>query len=315
MVQNSQPPAVAAEPITTSVLLQEMDLHWANNAGLRANTRKRYLTPIRRFLTAQFPTGDIDWPAVTPTAIAGFVTTELQRHSNRSTQRSLCTAIRCLLRYLQLKHSFTSGTELLLPRLPQWRQAHLPQALSDDQIKALLATCSGHLPGDVRCRSLLLLFTRLGMRTGEVAALSLDDIDWIGGSILIRSGKNRRDRSLPLPLEVGEALVAHLRNPRPPTAPRVVFPASLPPFSATQNYNRVRAEIRKLLRKAGIRGVRLGAHVLRHTSASTMVNNGASFKEVADVLGHKSLQTTAIYAKLDLTHLAAVALPWSGGGQ
>ena len=74
MVQNSQPPAVAAEPITTHVLLQEMDLHWANNAGLRANTRKRYLTQIRRFLTAQFPAGEIDWAAVTPTAIAGFVT-------------------------------------------------------------------------------------------------------------------------------------------------------------------------------------------------------------------------------------------------
>jgi site-specific recombinase XerD len=315
MVQNSHPPAVAAEPITTRVLLQEMDLHWANNAGLRANTRKRYLTPIRRFLTAQFPAGDIDWAAVTPTAIAAFVTTELQRHSNRSTQRNLCTAIRCLLRYVQLKYSFPSGTELLLPRLPQWRQAALPQALSDNQLETLLTTCSGHLPGDVRCRSLLLLFTRLGMRTGEVAALSIDDIDWIGGSILIKGSKNRRDRSLPLPFDVGEALVAYLRNPRPPTAPRVVFPASLPPFSSTQNYNRVRAEIRKLLRKAGIRGVRLGAHVLRHTSACTLVNNGASFKEVADVLGHKSLQTTAIYAKLDLTHLAAVALPWNGGGQ
>jgi len=315
MVQNLHPPAVAAEPITTRVLLQEIDLHWANNAGLRENTRKRYLTPIRRVLTAQFPAGEIDWAAFAPTAIAGFVTTELQRHSNRSTQRNFCTAIRCLLRYMQLKYSLPSGTELLLPRLPQWRQAALPQALSDNQLEALLATCSGHLPGDVRCRSLLLLFTRLGMRTGEVAALSIDDIDWIGGSILIRGSKNRRDRSLPLPLDVGEALVAYLRNSRPPTAPRVVFPASLPPFSATQNYNRVRAEIRKLLRKAGIRGVRLGAHVLRHTSACTMVNNGASFKEVADVLGHKSLQTTAIYAKLDLTHLAAVALPWSGGGQ
>jgi len=153
------------------------------------------------------------------------------------------------------------------------------------------------------------------MRTGEVAALSIDDIDWSNGSILIKGGKNRRDRSLPLPVDVGEALVAHLRNPRPVDTPRMGFLASRPPYSPTQNYDRVRAEIRKLLRKTGIFGVRLGAHVLRHTAASTMVNRGASFKEVADVLGHKSLTTTSIYAKLDLASLAAVALPWDGCGQ
>jgi site-specific recombinase XerD len=266
-------------------------------------------------LTAQFPTGEIEWTSVTPTAIAGFITTELQRHTNRSTQRTVCTAIRGLLRYLQLNYSFPAGTELLLPRLPYWRQARLPQTLSEGQLQSLLATCKGDLPDDLRCRSLLLLFTRLGMRTGEVAALSIDDVDWANGCVLIKGAKNRRDRSLPLPPEVGESLVAHLRNPRPADAPRMVFLASRPPYNATQNYDRVRAEIRKVLRKTGISGVRLGAHVLRHTAASTMVNHGASFKEIADVLGHKSLTTTTIYAKLDLTNLADVALPWSGGCQ
>jgi integrase/recombinase XerD len=313
-MQNSHLRSSTAELVATSAFLRELDLHWANNAGLREGTRKRYLSQIRRFLTAQFPTGYIEWTSVSPTAVAGFVATELQGHPNRSTQRTVCTAIRGLLRYLQLKYSFFNGAELLLPRLPYWRQARLPQALSKGQLQSLLETCTGHLPDDLRRRSLLLLFTRLGMRTSEVAALSIDDIDWTNGCVLLKGGKNRRDRSLPLPLEVGESLAAHLRNPRPADAPRMVFLASRPPYNATQNYNRVRAEIRKLLRKTGISGVRMGAHVLRHSAASTMVNHGASFKEVADVLGHKSLKTTTIYAKLDLANLATVALPWSGGG-
>jgi site-specific recombinase XerD len=313
-MQNLRPRSDAAEPVATSAFLQELDLHWANNAGLQEGTRKRYLAKIRRFLTAQFPTGEIEWTSVAPTAIAGFITTELQLHVNRSTQRTVCTAMRGLLRYVQVKYSFPAGTELLLPRLPYWRHARLPQTLSEGQLQSLLATCTGFLPDDLRRRSLLLLFTRLGMRTGEVAALSIDDVDWTNGCVVIKGGKNRRDRSLPLPLEVGESLVAHLRNPRPADAPRMVFLASCPPYNATQNYNRVRAEIRKLLRKTGISGVRLGAHALRHTAASMMVNHGATFKEVADVLGHKSLKTTTIYAKLDLANLAKVSLPWSGGG-
>jgi integrase/recombinase XerD len=304
----------AVEPTATGVFLRELNLHWTNNAGLREGTGRRYLPTIRRFLVAQFPTGEIDWTTVTPTAIASFVTTELRRYSNRSTQRSVCTAIRGLLRYVRLKYSLSAGTELLLPRLPYWRQAHLPQRLSESQRQSFLARCTGQLPCDLRCRSLLLLFTRLGMRTGEVAALAIDDIDWTNGSIVIKGGKNRWDRALPLPVDVGDALVAHLRNPRPADTPRMIFLASRPPYSPTQNYDRVRAEIRKLLRKTGISGVRLGAHILRHTVASTMVNSGVSFKEVADVLGHKSLTTTTIYAKLDLASLAGVALPWNGGG-
>ena len=314
-MRNSRSRQDAAETTATGAFLQELELHWTNNAGLRERTGKRYLPTIRRFLVTQFPTGEIEWTTLTPTAIAGFISTELLRYSNRSTQRNVCTAIRALLRYVRLRYSLPAGTELLLPRLPYWRQAHLPQRLSENQLQSLLATCAGQLPCDLRNRSLLLLFTRLGMRTGEVAALSIDDINWSNGSILIKGGKNRRDRSLPLPVDVGEALVAHLRNPRPVDTPRMVFLASRPPYSATQNYDRVRAEIRKLLRKTGISGVRLGAHVFRHTAASTMVNRGASFKEVADVLGHKSLTTTSIYAKLDLASLAAVALPWDGGGQ
>ena len=302
----------SAEQTAADIFLRELDSHWTGNSGFREGTRKKYLAPARRFLKMHFPNGDLNWGLLTPAAVAEFVATELRQYRNRSTQRNFCTAIRALLRYLRLKHSILDGTESLLPRLPNWRHASIPQRLSDGQLASLLAGCAGETPTHRRRRCLLLLFTRLGMRTGEVAALSVDDVDWANGCIFIKGGKNRRDRSLPLPVDVGESLVAHLRSPRPTNAPRFVFLSSRPPYTSNQNCDRVRAEIRKELQKAGISGVRLGAHVLRHTVASTMVNRGASFKEVADVLGHKSLRTTGIYAKLDLTSLAAVALPWSG---
>src|SRR5215467_6608264 len=181
-MQNSQPRPDAG---LTDAFLRELDSHWINNAGLREGTRKRYLPTIRRFLTTQFPTGDIDWSVLTTTSAAGFVTTELERHRNRATQSMVCTSIRSLLRYLRLKNPIPDGMELILPHLPRWRQAHIPQRLSGDQLMTLLAACSGDHAGDVRRKCLLLLCSRLGMRTAEIAALSIDDIDWIHGCILI----------------------------------------------------------------------------------------------------------------------------------
>ena len=136
------------EPVATNVFLQELDSHWTDNAGLREGTRKRYLSKVRQFLNAQFPTDDIEWTSLTPAAMLGFITSELRRHSNRSTQRTLCTAIRALFRYVQLKYSFPEGTALLLPPLPYWPQTRLPQTLSEQQIDSLLAACAGPLPDD-----------------------------------------------------------------------------------------------------------------------------------------------------------------------
>jgi site-specific recombinase XerD len=108
--------------------LLEIEAHWVNDAGLRENTRKRYVPSIRRFLAAQFPTGAVDWASITPVKIADFIATELQRSGNRHTQKGACCAIRALLRYVRLKYSLTGGPELLLPRLPYWRHAPIDEA-------------------------------------------------------------------------------------------------------------------------------------------------------------------------------------------
>ena len=145
----------------------------------------------------------------------------------------------------------------------------------------------------------------------EVADLRLDDIDWRAGTIHIRAHKTRRAGVLPLPRDVGRAIVAYLRVERPKTTERCVFllhgsDGRSSPFGR----GRVSGIVARALRRAGIRAPIFGAHVLRHTLASRMVRRGTSLKEVADFLGHRSLDTTAIYAKLDLPALRDVALPW-----
>ena len=151
----------------------------------------------------------------------------------------------------------------------------------------------------------------MGLRPGEVADLRLDDIDWRGGTIEVRTRKNRRGALLPLPHVVGQALVDYLSGERPVTDERRVFVQHLgvhcgKPISSTA----VSGVVARALRRAAVDAPLAGAYVFRHTVASRMVQQGASLKEVADLLGHRSLDTTTIYAKLDLPRLREVALPW-----
>jgi integrase/recombinase XerD len=159
--------------------------------------------------------------------------------------------------------------------------------------------------------ALLLLCLRLGLRVQEVANLAPGDIDWKNGCLRVRCTKTYSDRLLPFPQDVGDALVAHLRNCR--EHPTRVFEPLRPPCSAKRCYIHVLNSIRYLFGLAGV--IDRGTHSLRHTAATEMVNSGASFKEVADVLGHKAISNTFIYAKLDMRSLRKVALPWPWGAQ
>ena len=219
--------------------------------------------------------------------------------------------LRSLLRYLADDvGAIPAGWDTALPRIANRRHASLPRQLTEAQVQALFGACPKDTSRHVRDRALLLVFLRLGLRREEVANLTVRDIDWRDGVLHIRSTKTYRDRNLPLPDDVGRAVVAHLRHQRP--HPVRVFEPRRPPFTAQRSYDHVGNAVRAVLVRAGI--VDRGVHALRHTAATTMVNGGASFKEVADVLGHQSLATTLIYAKLDLRSLMHVALPWPGGG-
>jgi integrase/recombinase XerD len=280
--------------------------------GSADSTRRLHRYVTHRLLTSRFPNGLITWSDLRFSDCAAFVRKEFARLPSSDTQQTWLMILRSLLRYLADEvGAIPLGWDTALPRIANRRHARLPRQLSETQVQDLFDACRRNTSRHVRDRALLLVFLRLGLRREEVANLTVRDIDWRNGLLHIRSTKTHQDRNLPLPEDVGHALVAHLRNQR--AHPERVFEPRQPPFTAERSYHHVGNTVRALLVRAGI--VDRGVHALRHTAATTMVNGGASFKDVADVLGHRSLATTLIYAKLNLRSLSQVALPWPGGAQ
>jgi len=280
--------------------------------GATDATRLRYLPTVRRFIAACSGPGAPDWIGLSVQHVTEFIRQEAA-HRRGHGRTAPASATRSFLRFLAWRGVAPSGLDRAIPRIRRARHASLPTHLSSEQLARLLQRPAVPDAAAHRDRAILLSLAGLGLRAGEVAALQLDDLDWRVGQLRLRAGKCRRERVLPLPQEVGAALAEYLRHGRPSHSERRVFVTLTDPPRPLQTAT-VTALVRRHLVRAGIPLGRLtGAHMLRHTAASRMVNAGAGFKEVADVLGHRSLQTTGIYAKLDLDALAGVALPWIGG--
>ena len=253
----------------------------------------------------------LDWARVTAPTIAAFVQTQASRLCPSSCSAPV-TATRAFLRFLITRGVVPAGLDGAVPTVRQWKHATLPRALSPDDVQRVLAAVEETATGR-RDRAVLLLLARLGLRAGEVAALTVTTVDWHDGSLRV-PGKGGRARVLPLPHDVGTALVAVLRS-RPATAPPgALFVRARAPYQPLRAPG-VTAIAQRALRRAGLTVPRAGAHVFRHTVASQLVRRGVAIKAVADVLGHARMDTTAIYAKLDRETLATVALPWPGGAR
>jgi site-specific recombinase XerD len=283
--------------------------------GAAASTRATYLRIARRFLTSCFPTGQVDWPAFKAKHVAAFVQRETALRVGAG-RREPAAAVRAALRFVVLSGDRAPGLEGAVPMPRQWLHATLPPQLTQTEVEQVLQSTQGTTPAAIRNHAILLLLARFGLRAREVARLQLDDIQWHASQLMIRPGKAHQERCLPLSQEVGDALVAYLTTTRPVSASRSVFLRLKPPFRPFVRACGIGRLVRRALERAGILPrTPMGAHLFRHTAASRMVQQGATFKEVADVLGHRSLQTTGLYAKLDLANLTAVALPWNGGVQ
>jgi site-specific recombinase XerD len=289
--------------------LREYDTHLEHVIGLTLGTRHLYGRLVKRFITACFGTEPPDWPSLTAARITAFVGQDAAMRHN--TGRKLpAVAVRSFLKFLVFRGEIRPGLEAAAPLPPQWKAASLPSRLTPEGVERVLAVYQEGTASNLRNRAILFLLARLGLRAQDVVSLCLDDIDWADGRIDLRPGKSRRARSLPLPDDVGQAIVAYLQGGRPRSASRQVFLRSRPPFRSLTS-SAVGVIVRQAFTHASLvvpPGV--ASCIFRHTVASRMVNRGASFKDVADVLGHQSIETTGIYAKLDLEALAAVALPW-----
>jgi integrase/recombinase XerD len=289
----------------------EFDRHLSQVVGLAAASRRQYRFFVRRFLAEYCPATARDQWVPRAEWLTTFVRQEAARLHGHSRKKP-GTALRAWLRYLVFCGMAGRELEAAIPSMPQWKYASLPVRLTAEETERVLGAALDGSAHELRNRAMLLVLARMGVRACELTHLMLDDIDWVEGCVRIRPGKSHRERRLPLPCEVGEALCAYLQHERPASACRAVFLSTREPYGPILDSSVVSRTVRQAMTRAGVTGIPAAAHALRHTAATQMVCRGATFKEVADVLGHASLATTAIYAKLDLATLAHVALPWPG---
>jgi integrase/recombinase XerD len=251
---------------------------------------------------------DRGWAAVAAADVTGFAVAQCAALGRASACKRI-SQLRSFLRFAHLSGLTAAALAPAVPPAAWWSASSLPRWVPPGQVAALLAACDRRAARGRRDFAIVTLLSRLGLRAGEVAAMQLGDIDWRAGTLTVR-GKARREEKMPLPADVGEAIVGYLADGRPATASRSVFVRSLAPrhgLSAAGVSNVVAAA-------AGRAGLpRIGAHRLRHSAATAMLRAGASLDEVSQVLRHHSAATTAIYAKVDHAALAAVARPWPGG--
>jgi site-specific recombinase XerD len=222
--------------------------------------------------------------------------------------KSIAVAVRAFLRFCGATGKCAAGMEYAIPSFASRRLSSVPRFLTPEQVQRVIDACAGQDVNRLRDRPVILLLARLGLRASDVARLAIGDIDWRNGQVAV-SGKARRHEWLPLPQEVGDAILLYLRDGRPQLAVPEVFTTLLAPYRVL-NRASVTHIVRSALQRADIRAPINGAHVLRHSAATAMLRQGASLAGIGAVLRHRSPQTTAHYAKVDFGLLAEVAQPW-----
>jgi site-specific recombinase XerD len=279
--------------------------------ALAKATIVNYVRFVRMFLKDCFANG----PATLSRLRAGDVVRFVQRRAPRlhlRTAKLLTTALRSFLQYGRYCGDIRLDLAAAVPVVANWSMSPIPWAIPPDQVRHLLAQINRRTAVGRRDYAILLLLARLGLRSGEVAFLELDDIDWKDGSLSVR-GKSGRRLQLPLPADVGKAIVAYIQHGRRPRDSRRVFLRARAPLRGFLGPSAVGSIVRHALLRADIDAPTTGAHQFRHGLATEMLRRGASLSEIGQLLGHRSPETTKIYTKVDVNALRTIALPWPGG--
>jgi site-specific recombinase XerD len=272
--------------------------------GASDPTIKLYARDTARLVTAL---GD-DPAGWEPAAIRNYVT-DRASHCGTGTVEKLTTSLRAFLRYLAVEGRCRAGLADAVPAYAHWRLADMPRYLAPEQVSRLTAACDGEAVARRRDRAIVLLLARLGLRAGDVAQLRLADIEWEKGSLRV-SGKSRYEVRLPLPQDVGDAIAAYLEC-RPWICPSDhVFLRTIAPCRPFRNGDGISSVVKRSMKRAGIVPPVKGAHVLRHTAATEMLRHGVPLEKIGLVLRHRGIDTTAYYAKADVTLLKQIAQPW-----
>jgi site-specific recombinase XerD len=270
-----------------------------------------YVPFIRQFLQDRFG----DCPVKLATLRANDITDFVRRRAarlHRQRAKLLTAALRSFLRHARLRGEIHTDLAAAVPCVANWSRPSIPRAISSDQVRKLLAQFDRRTAVGRRDYAILLLLARLGLRASEIVRLELDDIDWRSGCLSVRGKGGARTR-VPLPKEVGDALVAYLRDGRPRAASRRVFLCSKAPIRGFAGPATLDTIVAKALSRADIEAPTRGAHQFRHGLATEMLRQGASLSEIGELLRHRSPETTKIYTKVDIGALRSIALPWPGG--
>jgi len=295
------------------VLANEFSSYLERERALAPGSIVNYKMWARRFLTDQFGDEQVDFACLRSVVVIDFV----QRQTGAIGLKAcklMTSALRSFFQFLRYQAYIELNLAAAVPAVASWTMTTIPKALPSDQVEQLLDATKRDSAVGRRDYAIILLMARLGLRAGEVAHLALDDVDWHSGCITIH-GKGGHLGQLPLPPDVGEALADYLKNGRPKTSNRSLFLSVNAPIHGFSCNRRISLLVKEALERAGIDSPRKGAHQLRHALATGMLQRGASLGEIGEVLRHRSLQSTALYAKVDLVALRDVAMPWPGGAR
>jgi len=310
IVPTALPPAV---PGPIDLLEKEYAQFLVQERGLSQATLHNYLPVARHFLSQRFGAQKIRLQELRSKHVTRFILRLTATAGRRQAQAATC-ALRSFLGFLYQRGLLATNLGAAVPTVASGQWSDLPQFLSPVEVERLLQTCDRSCPVGRRDYAVLLLLARLGLRAGEVVHLSLDAINWEAGELLIRGKSSREDR-LPLPQDVGQALAHYLRKGRPECSSRRVFLRINAPRQGFSSSVAICDIVRRALARARLSPPHKGAHLLRHSLATTMLRGGASLAQIGQILRHQQAQTTEIYAKVHLTALRALAQPWPGGGR
>ena len=283
----------------------------AQERGLEQITIDSYLPIARKFLSDQFGTAPIVLNDLHPSDIVRFILRCTETVGSKSAQRIVCS-LRSFFRFLYQRGETAIDLSPSALTVANRRLSELPKFLEPEQVEHLLQSCDQDTLIGQRDFVILLLLARLGLRAGDVVHMALDDIDWDAGEIIV-TGKSDREQRLPLAQDVGEALVKYLCDGRPPCSSRRVFIRIRAPHKGFSSSVAICDIVRRALKRAKLNPAFKGSHLLRHSLATQMLRGGASLAEIGEILRHQRLDTTQIYAKVDLVALSALAQPWPGG--
>lgn len=295
-------------------IFKEFDAYLRSERGLAPRSIVRHLPVIRRFLHEVCSGGAAALGKISQEDVIRYVERHTQDWSP-GTGKAMCWSLRAFLRYLHHRGLNAQPLADRIPSMRRWKLATLPTYLPAAQVRKALDGCDRETVMGRRDYAILLLLAKLGLRADEVATLTLDDIDWRASEMLVRA-KGRQRARMPIPPDVGAAIVAYLRNGRPKSSCRRLFVRTLAPHVGFASGRAITMIAKAALDRAGIEGcAHRGAHIFRHSLATELLRSGATLSEIGQLLRHENHDTTRIYAKVDIDALRTLSLPWPGGVQ